>query len=399
MQKKITSLRIITLLVRNICFYLFFWLTACGSGPKTFQIKGNIEGLNNGLILLREASDNKLETIDSTRTDKLGYFELIHGLNTTTFFLLQVEEEVEPIILLVEPGESISINGKLKNIARNYDVFGSRGSVLVRDLNFRLNQTVSTIDSLSAHFRHNREHPRFDSIKVVIDSAYFQTIEKHKRYTVNFIKGNLYSLASILALYQQYDKDRPVLNKREDFKLFQLVDSILYPIYPENSLVYNLHVNVKRISHQFALYDKRQDMIPTGEAIPSVELPMMNGDNFNLFESRFRYTLIDFWATWCNDCIPNNKKLHEIFKKFGPKGFRIVQVSLDDNPKDLDVVIKRDSLNWIHIADYRQWESPIVDSFHINSIPSNYLIDNKGVIINQNLTPKELNELLEKLLP
>ncbi len=399
MQKKNSSFRIITLLVRNICLYLILWLTACGSGPKTFQIAGSIEGLSNGLILLREASENKIETVDSTRTDKLGYFEFIRHINTPSFFLLQAEGEVEPIILLVEPGESVSINGKLKSFAQKYDVSGSRGSFLVRDLNFRLNQTIRTIDSLSAHFRHNREHPRCDSIKAAVDSAYVQTVEEHKRYTINFIKENRYSLASILALYQQYDKQRPVLNKRDDFKLFQLVDSLLYPLYPENPLVYNLHVNVKRISHQFALYDKREDMIPTGESIPSFELPMMNGDVINLAESRYRYTLIDFWATWCNDCISNNKKLLKVYNRFATKGFRIVQISLDDNHNDLDIAVKRDSLNWIHIVDYKQWESPIIDSFHINSIPANYLIDSKGIIVNQNLTPKELNELLEKLLP
>jgi len=63
------------------------------------------------------------------------------------------------------------------------------------------------------------------------------------------------------------------------------------------------------------------------------------------------------------------------------------------------MAIQRDSLQWEHIADFKQWASPVIDTLHIQSIPANYLIDNKGVVIGKNLTPKELNELLQKLLP
>jgi peroxiredoxin len=372
---------------------------ACGGRSNTTTISGTIYGASNSKLLLRQTTDNTIFTVDSTRTDSTGNFKFIIGLETPTFFILQMEGEFEPILLLAERGELLSVHSKKGEFGKTYTLAGSKGSELVRELNFKLNQTLNRIDSLSYNFRRSREHPRFDSIKAAIDSAYFQTIESHRLFTINFVRNNCYSLASVLALYQQYDSDRRVLNKREDFELFALVDSVLFPIYPENPLVINLHENVKKISNQLVLYDRRHEMISVGEPIPLFPLPVFEGDSINLLNLKFRYALIDFWATWCNDCIPNNRKLLAVYNIFETKGFQIVQISLDDNPKDLKKLLLDESLPWIHIADFKQWNSPMVDSFQINSIPSNYLIDRNGVIVASNLSPIELKDLLEKLLP
>lgn len=385
--------------VLRFTFLLLVIFYACGGRSTTVQIDGKFEGINKQLVLIREASDNLLRTIDSTFTDSNGHFEFTLNITSPKFLLLQVKGESEPIILLVEAGDNIILSGKAGNIARNYSVVGSRGSALVRDLNFRLVNAIDRIDSLSLHFRNNREHPRFDSIKSAIDSAYFSTIAQHKQYTVDFIKANRYSLASIIALYQQYDKTRPVLNSRQDFELFQLVDASLYPLYPDNPLVANLHSNVNKIAKQLKLYDKRKDMLTEGQSVENIDLPLLNGDTIKLFDIKAKYILLDFWATWCNECIPNNAELKQIFKKFSPKGFQVVQVSLDDKREALEKVVKQDSIDWVVSVDFKHWESPILERLSINSIPSNYLINQQGVIQAINLTNKELEEVLQKVLP
>jgi peroxiredoxin len=278
-------------------------------------------------------------------------------------------------------------------------VRGSKGSQLVRELNNKLNGVVKNIDSLSYHFRSNRDNPKFDSIKLAIDTAYNELIQNHKNYTVDFIKSNRYSLASILALYQQYNKTTPVLNSRDDFELFKLVDSVLYPLYPNNSLVANLHSNVKKISAQLKIYDKRENMLIEGQRVPNIELPLFGADTIMLYNVRSRYILVDFWATWCNECVPNNKKLKEIYNVYSTKGFQVVQVSLDDNRSELDRIVKSDSIPWLMVADFKQWNSPIIDTMSVNSIPSNYLINSQGIIQARNLTLNELEIVLKSLLP
>jgi len=371
-------------------------MASCGGVSSEVTIKGRIDGAEHTLILLREASHDRIATIDTARTDANGNFEFIINAETPRFILLQAEGEAEPIVLLVEPNDEVLIAAEKGQLATSYSVSGSKGSRLVRDLNLRLNRAVAKIDSLSALFRSSVDSANFNQIKKDVDSAYLSTIDEHRRYTVNFVKENRYSLAAILALYQQYDQTRAVLNKREDFELFKLVDSSLYPLYPNNPMVASLNSNVKKISTQLKLYDKRSEMLGQGQRVPNLKLPLVSNDTISLWQVGKRYILLDFWATWCDDCAGKNSELKALYEKFASKGFEVIQIAVDDDEQQLLNEIRADSIPWLVVTDFRQWESPILDSLSINSIPSNYLIDRNGIILERNISIDQLEQLLEK---
>lgn len=374
---------------------LLFTSSACGGTSSEVTIKGSFAEGNHTLILLRKPSEDLLTTIDSTRTDSQGAFELSVNVDTPTFFLLQAEGESEPIVLLIEPKENIVISTQKGSFAKSYSISGSKGSRLVYELNSRLNRTVAVIDSLSTHFRSSVDSFNFNQIKKSIDSTYLTTLDEHRRFTINFIKENRYSLASILALYQQYDQARSVLNRRKDFELFQLVDSALFPLYPNNPMVANLNSNVKKISAQLRLYDKRNEMLDVGQRLPNLRLPIVSGDTVSLWSLNKKYILLDFWATWCDDCRGSNKNLKGLYQRFSSKGFEVVQVAIDDDKEMLIKTINTDSIPWLVVSDFLQWDSPILDSLSINAIPSNYLIDKNGVILERNLRKSDLEKFLQ----
>lgn len=375
------------------------FLSACSDSSKHVRVSGSIEGFQNVMVYLREAGHNRISAIDSTQVDRKGNFELSLECDGPRFLLFQIENESEPLVLLVDVGERLTISGQKGKPVSQFSVSGSKGSKLVTDLNSRLNLVVQTIDSLSKNFRGSREHPKFDSIKTAIDSAYIRTIRGHKQYTANFIKENRYSLAAILALYQQYDRNTHVLNKREDFDLFRLVDSTLFPLYPANPLVQNLHRNVEMIDKQLKLYDKRQDMFSEGQTLPDIDLSLVNGEVVRLSDIKARYILVDFWALWCNDCQSSNSKLKAVYDRFKDKGFQVVQVSLDNNRQNLESYINGNAIEWLMAFDQKQWDSPIIDALSVNSIPSNYLIDSRRTIRARNIKVKDLESVLTKFLP
>lgn len=378
-------------------FLLAFLFTssACGGTSSGVTIKGGLVGGNHTLILLRKASEDLLTTIDSTRTDSQGEFELLVNVDTPTFLLLQAEGEAEPIVLLVEPKDNIIISAQKGSFAKSYSISGSKGSRLVFELNSRLNRTVEVIDSLSTHFRSSVDSSNFYQIKKKIDSAYLTALDEHRRFTINFIKENRYSLAAILALYQQYDQTQSVLNRREDFELFQLVDSALFPLYPNNPMVANLNSNVKKISAQLRLYDKRNDMLNIGQRLPNLRLPVLSGDTISLWSLNKKHILLDFWATWCDDCKGSNNSLKDLYQRFSSKGFEVLQVAIDDDKEMLIKTINADSIPWLVVSDFLQWDSPILDSLSINAIPSNYLINRNGIILERNISKSDLEKILQ----
>jgi thiol-disulfide isomerase/thioredoxin len=382
-----------------IASIFFFSLFGCGQQSNMATINGKIDNCPQCNVVLREANGHSFVLVDSVQTNKQGEFRFEVELSSPKFLIVHVLSEKEPLMLLVEPKEEISISIGQKNRGRNYFVTGSRGSTIVKDLNSKMNLVLETIDTLSLAFRKNVNNEKFDSIKISIDNQYNKLIAEHRSYSTRFVKENRYSLAAILALNQQYNQNEKVFNRRDDFLLYQMVDSSLYAIYPNNKLVKNFHKNVKKMASQLALYDRQQEMQNIGEKISLVDLPMVIGTKENLSRLMGRFTLIDFWASWCNDCKANNIKLKAIHSKYSAKGFQIVQFAIDEVPEKVLKIIESDSLTWPQASDFKQWESPYLNEFHINTIPSNYLIDRNGVIVDRNLSPKRLEEVLGTLLP
>jgi len=54
------------------------------------------------------------------------------------------------------------------------------------------------------------------------------------------------------------------------------------------------------------------------------------GRDFNLASQKGKVILLDFWATWCPPCKVEIPWFVEFQEKYGPKGFVVIGVSVDD---------------------------------------------------------------------
>jgi hypothetical protein len=100
---------------------------------------------------------------------------------------------------------------------------------------------------------------------------------------------------------------------------------------------------------------------------------------------------------------PNVVKAYNDFKnkkfKGGKKGFTVFSVSLDQSADAWKQAITQDGLVWKeHTSDLKGWANSVAKTYQISSIPNNYLIDGKGVIIAKNLRGENLAAELTKLL-
>ncbi|HYC29860.1 MAG TPA: AhpC/TSA family protein, partial [Chitinophagaceae bacterium] len=86
-------------------------------------------------------------------------------------------------------------------------------------------------------------------------------------------------------------------------------------------------------------------------------------------------------------------------KKFtGGKGFTVYSVSLDANMDAWKKAITQDNLTWeYHVSDLQGWNSAAAAQYAVTGIPYNFLINEKGIIINKNLRGEQLLLALEKL--
>jgi hypothetical protein len=81
------------------------------------------------------------------------------------------------------------------------------------------------------------------------------------------------------------------------------------------------------------------------------------------------------------------------------KGFEIYSLSLDSKQEAWVNAINKDELFWeFHVSDLGGWQSEGSNKYGIRSIPSNVLVDGRGIIIAKNLKGVALHRFLENSL-
>jgi peroxiredoxin len=122
------------------------------------------------------------------------------------------------------------------------------------------------------------------------------------------------------------------------------------------------------------------------------------GKKYKLSAIKGKLTLLEFWASWCAPCRKDNKNLVNYYDKYKSLGFEIFQVSLDDNEEKWLEAIKQDNLQWTNVSELKGWKNNGAMIYGINLLPTNYLIDENGIIISKDLQGEELKQKIKEIL-
>lgn len=139
--------------------------------------------------------------------------------------------------------------------------------------------------------------------------------------------------------------------------------------------------------------------VSVGRKAPDFTMNDVNGKPVTLsLMTGSKLLLIDFWAAWCGYCRAENPNVVNVYNEYHKKGFNIIGVSLDMKKEDWLKAIKDDKLTWTHVSDLQYWNNSVARLYAVNSIPANFLIDDKGIIIARNLRGDALNKKVKEIL-
>ncbi|MBC7523368.1 MAG: TlpA family protein disulfide reductase [Flavobacterium sp.] len=131
---------------------------------------------------------------------------------------------------------------------------------------------------------------------------------------------------------------------------------------------------------------------------PAFEAKSPEGKIISLKQSLGRVTIIDFWASWCGPCREENPNVVKIYNELHSKGLNIIGVSLDDNVAKWKQAIAKDKITWNQVSNLKGWQDPIANLYHVDQIPTTFVLDASGKIVAKDLRGDALKLKVLELL-
>ena len=118
--------------------------------------------------------------------------------------------------------------------------------------------------------------------------------------------------------------------------------------------------------------------IAVGELVPEFTVRTLQGDSARIASGE-PVTLLHVWATWCGPCEKEFPEIEALQKEFGPRGLRIVAVSVDEG--DDDPVRKFVSEKGATFGIGRDPEGAVRRLYQGIGVPESYLISADGRLL------------------
>lgn len=143
--------------------------------------------------------------------------------------------------------------------------------------------------------------------------------------------------------------------------------------------------------------------VKIGNKAPELIGKSVDGNTIKLSDTRGKLVLLDFWAAWCPPCRRENPNVVRAYNQYkdknftNGKGFTVFSVSLDRTADAWKKAIADDKLAWpYHISDLKGWYSKYAALYGVRSIPTNFLLNENGVIVARDLRGPALEAALDK---
>ena len=356
-------------------------LAACTSEPS-YKISGTIEGAADGeYVFLQESKGRELVKLDSAVVTAGAFtFEGRQDVAANRYLTYSYNPNERKGVLMDFFLENGNINVTLTkdNDLYQTDVTGTSNNEIYQAYKKEVGALNKEIRALYGKLK---EEGITEEQKAEIEKQYEELSNKLDALTFSTIDANITNPVGIHLW--------PGNSYSMELEQLQALAAKVPAEYQSNERIAKLLDRIKIL-----------EKTAVGQKFTDFTLPDTEGNPMKLSDiiAKNKYTLIDFWASWCGPCRAEMPNVVAAYKEYNKKGFGIVGVSLDNDADKWKKAIKDMNMTWDHMSDVKGWQCEGAALYGINSIPATVLVAQDGTIVARNIRGEAIKNKLAELL-
>lgn len=360
---------------------LLAMLTCACTNQNNYNLRGEISGIKNDTILIIKSDPvtRKSLGIDTIAVKENKFAIKIPDSTLVSLYVIEKPKGNSAIRMstnppfLVLPGENLKISGDIDNLqASGTEIYDKISEVT--ELKNKENEIKNIREEITEAYK-IQDKKTIDSLNII-----------YKKLNVQLSTSKL-----------DYIKNNP--NSTLSGYLFQslrIADGIeaekLLGENVKNGVLKELISNTANNYKKFAAIEKAAENIKPVKPAPDFKLKNMNGEEMTLASFKGKYTLLDFWGTWCGWCIKGMPDMKKYYAKYKNK-MEIVGICCRDTEKKWREGVEELQLPWTNL--YNGKADEITTNYAVSGYPTKILIDPDGNIVE--IFVGESEELYKKL--
>lgn len=365
-----------------VLFITVSLIISCGKDSNTYTVEGSAIGFeDNTEIMVYSVEDNNQPVAIDTLVVMGGKFKAEYDKSDKLLLNYLAFEEPRGTILFFPENEDLKIVAYKDSLTASY-VTGSKQNDMYREFMANLRDFNESKKKNTQRYQEARQQQDGELIRA-IQTENVELVQEEQGYKQSFIKENNNSIFSLMLLSEMLTRSEITAVEAKE-----ILDS-LPPKVAASQIAASVNTTIANM--------KRAEI---GEIAPDFSAPTPDGEMLSLKESMGKYTIIDFWASWCRPCRLENPNVVNVYNKYHDKGLNIISVSLDkEGQKERWLkAIEDDNMDWYHVSNLKFWQDPIARTYNVRGIPATFLIDEEGKIIDKNLRGPALERRISGLL-
>ena len=383
-----------------IAVLLAFLAVACQPQVDRFTLNGQISQADGKTLYLDHMALDKVEVLDSVKLDAEGNFAFnpASPKDCFDFYRLRIDNKV--VNLVIDSTETITVSSSLPVMQTDYTVEGSKDCSKLKELVLRQIEFLQDLRSVYSEYG--------NSNAVALEEKIMEMVDVFKSDVMTeFILPTPGSPCAYYALFLSINGQllyNPQTD-RQDARCYAAVATQMDIKYPDAVRTTHLrNVALKGMSrtspsrnNEVSQEDlQRLESLIEETGLIEIRLPDYKGDTCKLSDLKGNVVLLDFTA-FKTDYSPNyNLMLRTLYNKYADKGFNIYQVSLDNDESYW--LNTASNLPWVCVRDESSVYSTYLKSYNVQQLPSAFLIDRDGNIIDRPDNTDELDGKIAGLL-